>query len=155
MSHIIAPVANELESADVFFREAIHHVRWKNTLRPHLEKIFNNLNTFSSCKTFEEVFKLIEKVFKPVYGIGKLATYDTTAAICRRFDIPIEKVYIIGSGPQKAINYLNIQRFYDRQLNVYYCKRSDVLAAFGDPSMSNDDMESNLCLFGTGRGGGG
>ena len=151
MSHIIAPVTNEIESPEVFFREAIHHVRWKNTLRPHLEKIFNDLNNFSRCKTFEEVFKLIEKVFKPVYGIGKLSTYDTSAAICRHFDIPIKKVYIIGSGPREAIKKLNIRCFYDQQLKVYYCTRNEVLSVFGDPSMSNDDLESNLCLFGTGR----
>ena len=151
MSHIIAPVSNEVESPEVFFREAIHHVRWKNTLIPHLEKIFNDLNIFSSCKTFEEVFKLVEKVFKPVYGIGKLATYDTSAAICRHFDIPIKKVYIIGNGPKEAIKQLNIRCFHDRQLHVYYCERNDVLSVFGDQTMSNDDLESNLCLFGTGR----
>ena len=96
-------------------------------------------------KTFEEVFKSIETVFGPINGIGKLATYDTTAAICKRFSIPINKVYIVGSGPKRAVQLLNIPVHMDENIKLKYAKREDVLRVFGTQNMTNDDLESNLC----------
>jgi len=96
-------------------------------------------------KSFEEVFEAVSIVFEPVYGVGKLATYDTTAAICRTYDIPINNIYIIGSGPKRAVRLLNIPVFTDVQLNIKYAKREDVLKVFGNNLMSNDDLETRLC----------
>ena len=96
-------------------------------------------------KTFEEVFQAIEKIFGPINGIGKLATYDTSAAICKKFNIPINKVYIVGGGPRRAVQLLGIPVHMDETLKIKYANREDVLRVFGNELMSNDDLETNLC----------
>ena len=140
-----------MESPDVFFREAIHHVRWKKVIRPHLEKLFENLNDFSRCASFHEIFLKVAKVFGPVKGIGKLATYDTAAAISRHFGVAYDRVYIIGSGPRRAVEQLGVPVHRDRDIRADYCRVEDVRRVFGEPWMTADDLESRLCLFGTGR----
>jgi hypothetical protein len=127
------------------FAEAIAHIRWKATLNVSLREICQNLNRYQNMKTFEEVFKSIEVVFGPINGIGKLATYDTTAAICKRFSIPINKVYIVGGGPKRAVQLLNIPVHMDENIKLKYANREDVLKVFGTQNMTNDDLESNLC----------
>jgi hypothetical protein len=131
----------------VFFQEAILHVRWKTILIEQLEKIFLNLDSFSSCKHFEEVFSRIENIFLPVYGIGRLSTYDTSAAICRHYKIPITKVYLFGGGPKKAVKFFNIKTHLDKKLKIRYCEVEDVLKVFGNKSMTADDLETSLCIY--------
>lgn len=96
-------------------------------------------------KTFEEVYQEVNRVFTNVNGVGTLATYDTSAAICKRFNIPINQVYIIGGGPRRAVQLLNIPIQLDTILKIKYATREDVLQVFGTQDMSNDDLESSLC----------
>ncbi len=96
-------------------------------------------------KTFEEVYQEVNRIFTNIHGIGTLATYDTSAAICKKFNIPINRVYIIGGGPRRAVQLLDIPTQIDTVLKIKYANREDVLKVFGKDNMSNDDLESNLC----------
>ena len=133
------------DSENKMFAEVLAHIRWKTILTVSLREISQNLNQYRNMKTFEEVFQSIERVIGSINGIGKLATYDTASAICKRFNIPINKVYIVGGGPRRAVTLLNIQVHMDETLKLKYANREDVLRVFGIPDMSNDDLESNLC----------
>ncbi|MDA9846989.1 hypothetical protein N9C10_03585 [Flavobacteriaceae bacterium] len=127
------------------WNEAKAHCRWKGALNTTIAtEIEPNLNSFKN-KTFDYIFKTIYGIFKNVKGLGKLSTYDVSSSICRKFKIPINNVYIIGGGPKRAINILNIEKHYDYKLKIYYAKRDDVLKEHGNESMTNDELESSLC----------
>jgi hypothetical protein len=129
------------------WHEARAHCRWKGVLNTTIAtEIEPNLNIFKN-KTFDYIFKNIFKIFKNVKGLGKLSTYDVSAAICRKFKIPINNVYIIGAGPKRAINILNIEKHYDKNLKIHYAKREDILKVHGNEKMSNDDLETSLCVW--------
>lgn len=92
--------------SEELFREAISHCRWKYAVRNVIPKI---QLIQPKGATFEQVFEKIHSLTKEVQGVGTLATYDLTAAICGYNKIPIRRVYIIGEGPQRAIKYLNLK----------------------------------------------
>lgn len=88
------------------FQEAINHCRWKKALYSILKKI--NIIDYEN-KTFEEIIIEIYNICDNVKGVGLLTIYDITSAICRYYKINIDKVYIIGNGPKRAVNLLNIK----------------------------------------------
>jgi hypothetical protein len=88
------------------FQEAIDHCRWKKVLHSFLKKI--NIFDYEN-KTFEEIIFEIYNICHNVKGIGMLTVYDITSAICRYYKINIDKVYIIGNGPKRAVKLLNIK----------------------------------------------
>ena len=95
-------------NTEVFFSEAIRHSRNRNLLR---EKLTQNINIDDySNKTFEQIISEISISFYVYKKIGPLAFYDITSAICRYHNINIEKVYIIGGGPVRAVKLLNIEK---------------------------------------------
>ena len=88
------------------FQEAINHCRWKKVLQLVLEKI--NISDYE-YKTFEEIIVEIYNICENVKGVGMLTIYDISSSICRYYKININKVYIIGNGPKRAIKMLNIK----------------------------------------------
>jgi len=88
------------------FQEAIDHCRWKKALHSILIKI--NIVNYEN-KTFEEILFEIYNICNNVKGVGILTIYDITSAICRYYKINIDKVYIIGNGPKRAVKLLHIK----------------------------------------------
>lgn len=88
------------------FQEAIDHCRWKKALHSILTKI--NIDNYIN-KTFEEIIFEIYNICDNVKGVGMLTIYDITSAICTYYKINIDKVYIIGNGPKRAVNSLNMK----------------------------------------------
>ena len=72
------------------FQEAISHCRWKKVLHNILKDI--NISVYKN-KTFEEIITEVYNICKNIDGIGMLATYDITSAICRHYKVNIDKVY--------------------------------------------------------------
>ena len=142
--------------ADVnIFQEAISHCRWKKVLHNILKDI--NISVFKN-KTFEEIMTSIYNTCKDVMGIGMLAIYDITAAICRHYNINIDKVYIVGNGPKRAINLLNIKtktRKINDKIIIKYVDINDIINAFDANSFelneqlrnskNGDILESYIC----------
>jgi hypothetical protein len=142
------------------FQEAINHCRWKNTLRNNIltqnELQEHNLHHFAG-KSFDEIITQIYNVCNKVEGIGILTVYDITSAICRHNKIIIDKIYIVGSGPKRAITLLNIKTKTKKinDITLKYVEISEVLKAFNqknyeiNPQIKNsecgDDFETYIC----------
>jgi hypothetical protein len=138
-----------------FFQEAIAHCRWKKVCRNFLKDI--NVSQYADS-TFNEIFSSIYELSANVNGIGFLTIYDITEAICRHYNKKIEKVYIIGGGPRRAIKILNIRskrQKINEKISLNYVDIADVIQAFSvkgyilDEVLKNnkngDVIESYLC----------
>jgi len=142
------------------FQEAIHHCRWKKVLRtdilsrPEFQEA--TLKTYSD-KSFDEILIMVHSICNNIYGIGMLATYDITSAICRYNNIVIDKVYIIGNGPKRAIKLLHIipQLYKNKHVTLKYVNISELRNAFHAKhynidsciaeSNNGDHWESYIC----------
>ena len=92
-----------------------------------------------------------------IKGIGRLATYDITSAICRYNKINITKVYIVGGGPRRAINLLKLKTKKQKigGILLKYIEICDLLDAFQkinhelplelQDSINGDDYETYIC----------
>jgi len=137
------------------FQEAISHCRWKRVLHNILQGI--DVSVYNN-KTFEEIMIAIYNICKDVQGIGMLATYDITSAICRHYNINIDKVYIIGKGPKRAIKLLNVKTKSHKisdKIIIKYANITDIISAFDASgfeineqvrnSKNGDILESYIC----------
>ena len=123
------------------FQEAIDHCRWKKALHSILEKI--NIVYYEN-KTFEEIIFEIYNICNNVKGVGMLAIYDITSAICRYYNINIDKVYIIGNGPKRAVKILNIKikkHKINDKINLNFVDTMDVINAF---DIFNYELNENI-----------
>lgn len=143
---------------NIIFKEAIDHCRWKNILK---SQVLNNLSIQIITKykndTFENIFIDIFNLTKSIYGIGLLSTYDITSAICRFNNININKIYIIGNGPKRAIKLLNINyklQKINTDITLKYVPIIDVINIFKLNNYNinqiknkndGDEFESFLC----------
>jgi hypothetical protein len=125
------------------FQEAIDHCRWKKVVRNVLQKIdISNYKT----KTFEEIISYIYSICENIRGIGLLTVYDITSAICRYYKIDIEKVYIVGNGPKRAVSLLHIKTKKHKindKINISYVDISDVIHAFANIHCEIDETIRN------------
>jgi len=100
------------------YEEVYSHCRWKTILcmdvlsNPVLQE--ENIRLFSN-NTFEEIFINVKDICDRVKGIGPLSRYDITSAICRYNNINIDKVYIVGGGPKRAITFLKLTSKIQKQ----------------------------------------
>jgi len=112
------------------YQEAIDHCRWKKVLHLILKEI--NILDYKN-KTFEEIICKIYDICHNVQGIGMLTMYDITSAICRYYNININKVYIIGNGPKRAVKLLNMitktHKINDK-IKINFVDITDVINAF-------------------------
>lgn len=118
------------KSTENIFEEAINHCRWKKSLQTIICRI--NMADYKN-KTFEQILLEIDNICCGVKGVGKLSTYDITSAICRYHGINIDKVYIIGNGPKRAVKLLNIKvkkQKVNNKINLNYVEIIDVINAF-------------------------
>jgi hypothetical protein len=123
------------------YQEAINHCRWKKVLYQILKDI--NIQDYKN-KTFEEIICQIYDICYKVNGIGMLTIYDITSAICRYYKINIEKVYVIGNGPKRAIKLLNIStkiQNINNKIKINYVNISDVINAF---DKNNYELNENI-----------
>lgn len=138
----IINVSNLILSMNLF-QEAIDHCRWKTTLRSVLKDI--NI-TYYKNKTFEVILSEIYNICVDVKGIGILTIYDISMAICKYYNIIIDKVYIIGSGPKRAIKLLKIKPKTQKinKINLKYVDIKDVIIAFDSSKYElNEQLRNN------------
>ncbi len=152
--------SNLCGSKEDIFEEALSHCRWKTVLRndvlTHHKLQIHNLNQFKS-KRFDEIILWVYNNFNHIYGIGMLAIYDLAAGICRYNGINIDKIYIIGKGPKRAIRLLNIKEKTQKIgcLTLKYVEIPEILKVFNKKnyqmpshirnSNNGDDFESYIC----------
>jgi hypothetical protein len=123
------------------FDEAMNHCRWKKVMENLLKDI--KIENYRG-KNFDEIFISIHNNFIGIKGIGMLAIYDIVSAICRYYKINIDKVYIVGKGPKRAITLLNINtknyQIYEN-INLKYVEISDIINAF---TMNNIEIDKQI-----------
>ncbi len=121
------------------FQEAYSHCRWKSVLRQVLESL--DVSQYRG-QTFDQIFLCIYEICKDVKGVGMLSMYDITSAICRKYNTPIDKVYIIGGGPKRACRILNITVKTRRigAASLSYVEPTDVIAAFAAKEYNEDSL---------------
>jgi hypothetical protein len=142
------------------FQEAKDHCRWKSVLyndvltQPDLQE--HNLHHFAS-KSFDEILVWVYNICYKIKGIGMLTIYDITTAICKYNKIIIDKIYIIGKGPKRAISLLNIKAKTQKikNLSLKYVEIFEILKAFDENnykinsqiknSNNGDDFETFIC----------
>jgi hypothetical protein len=136
--------------------EAIAHCRWKGALMTVLES--NIVLEKYSNKNFEEIFESIYNICKEVKGIGLLTMYDIVSAICRRFNVNIEHVYIIGGGPIRACGLLHLEpkrQKICKGVVLRYLEIKEIVTAYQEngytmdnylrTNTNGDDVESYIC----------
>ena len=114
------------------FQEAICHCRHKKKLLHFLKDI--NIRTYEN-KTFEEIIIDINNKCVHIKGLGLLTIYDITIAICNYYKVIIDKVYIIGGGPKRAIKLLKIKtqkHIISDKLKINYTNIHTIINAFDE-----------------------
>jgi hypothetical protein len=89
-----------------------------------------------------------------------LSVYDITSAICRYYKIIIDKVYIIGGGPKRAILLLQLKTKKHKitdSIKLNYVNINDVICAFDTNhyelsenirnTTNGDTIETYLCKW--------
>jgi len=138
-------MSKHCSSTKYIFQEAKDHCRWKKVLMPILTNI--NVNEYRG-KTFDEVLQNIIELCKPITGLGMLTIYDITSAICRHNKIIIDKVFIIGGGPKRAIKLLKIEPkvYLINNTKLKYVEIEEIINAFDMHGYVLDvRMRSVLC----------
>ena len=151
------------------FTELINHSRRKNTARDVIAEI--DLQKYKDYN-FSEIYTEIYNKFRTINGLGNLAVYDTTSAICKYHNKIIDKVYIVGNGPKKAIKKLNLNHKLNKMIvghdsnekpiTIKYVEISDLLEAFPNNGydlpntidkncIDGDKIESEICVWQKGR----
>ena len=135
------------------FDDAIKHSRQKTIMINHIETMVKP--NIQGCKgrTYEEIVDIVYK--NRVKGIGRLGVYDLSNGICRYHCIKLDKVYIEGPGPRRAIKLLGIsaKTHYFNNYKMKYVEISEVIQALevrgvSVPKSSNgDDYETYLCIW--------
>jgi hypothetical protein len=142
-------------SKDYIFQEAVDHCRHKTKLRNLLKDI--NIKYYEN-KIFEEIICMSHDICKNVNQIGPLMVYDISAALCRHYGIIIDKVYIIGAGPKRAIKLLNINpklHKINNNIKLHYVTIDELIRAFYNSiyelnetmrnNRNGDEWESFIC----------
>jgi hypothetical protein len=125
------------------FQEAINHCRHKTTLQTFLKDII--IQTYEN-KSFEEIIIDIHNKCVPIKGIGILTIYDIAIGICNYYKVIIDKVYIIGSGPKKAIQLLKIKtqkHIISDTLKINYTDIPTIINAFDENNIEINDFFRN------------
>ena len=145
---------NKCNNSTRRFEEAERHCRWKGALRNVLKEI--NIAEYKD-KPFEEIIAAVYSICRPIKGLGPLTMYDITAEICRYHRIHIERVYIIGGGPRRAVKLLGITTKTHNigGLRLKYADITEVIRGFDvngyeldasiRKSMNGDLLESYIC----------
>jgi len=129
---------------DYIFQEAVDHCRHKTKLQNVLQDI--KIEHYEN-KNFEEIICMIYDICKNINQIGPLMVYDISSALCRHYGIIIDKVYIVGGGPKKAITLLNIKsklHKINKNITLHYVTIDELIDAF-DTSIYelNETMRNN------------
>ena len=121
------------------YQEATGHCRWKTVLQSVIDDI--NISDYNN-KSFEEIVISINSICKDIKGLGPLTIYDLSAAICRFYKINIDRVYIVGNGPKRAMKLLGLKTETHKindKIKMKYVNISDIIEAFDKKSYKLDE----------------
>jgi len=127
------------------FEEAFSHCRWTTALSGVVEIVKANMEQgLYINKTFDDIIMRVYSLCRDVKGLGMLSAYDIASAICRFYSINIDKVYIIGGGPRRAVKLLDLKtkkHIVSNDIKINYVEVVDLLQAL---SSHNVELEREL-----------
>jgi hypothetical protein len=132
-------------SKNVLFYEAKYHCRHKTVLYDFLKNL--NLDSFKD-KPFSQIFLELKNMNRKKGSIGNLTIYDIASDIVRHSGGQINKVYIIGSGPKRAIKLLGIKKQLDPVTRLHFVSCEDVIRACKlEHTTDGDLLETYICQW--------
>jgi hypothetical protein len=76
-------------------------------LRKSCKLLLASLPELRAAATFDDLFKLVHDLIRPISGIGELAVYDTAIRVGARFGREPEKVYV-HAGTRDGVRALGL-----------------------------------------------
>lgn len=157
--HINGDVLSENYSD--FFRECLYHGYHRQEIKVLLIDIYTKKDSFkelNNLDSFEKVYIFVNDNYRSKPRAGPLFIYDVTTQLCRYYSIPIDKVYIVGSGPRINCNKLNLTLKYNPDISLQYVVVQELIdklsidyinKVFGELSNDfiGDDLETILCGY--------
>ena len=129
----------------VLFFEAIYHCRHKTILNNFLKKInIEKYKTFS----FEDIYLDVQNLNDTYGSIGPVTIYDIASDIWRYYGNMIDKVYIVGSGPKRAIKLLGLKTTKNQIIKLNYVSINDVVKKLNlEETNDGDLLETYICIW--------
>jgi hypothetical protein len=89
-------------------RKLSHQYRISNDLLAQSRnRLMTNIDAVRSCKTFDDLFDLVEHLSGSIPGIGELAVYDTALRIGVHLGLTPERIYL-HAGTRKGARRLGL-----------------------------------------------
>lgn len=116
-----------------------HQYRVKNEALKNSQTILlKHLNQISKCKSFHQLFLLVESLISSVNGIGPLTIYDTAVRIGFKLKLYPEFIYL-HAGTRDGARNLGLPT------NVCYLEINQVPRPLR--KLKPDQIESILCIY--------
>ncbi len=138
-----------IDSAKIYktklFHEAICHCRHKTILKTFLNEI--DIHKYKNT-SFEDIFLDVQNLNNTHGSIGSLTIYDIASDIFRYHGNMIDKVYIVGGGPKRAVKLLELKTHINSVIGLKYVTIDDVVCKFNLNKIDDGDLlETFLCIW--------
>ena len=125
------------------YYEALSHCRHKTILKRFLCTI--DIEKYKNA-SFEDVFLDVQNLNDTHGSIGALTMYDIASDIFRYHGNMIDKVYIVGGGPRRAIKLLGLKTKTNPVIRLKYVSIDDIVTRLHlDATNDGDLLETFLC----------
>jgi hypothetical protein len=129
----------------ILYYEALHHCRHKTVLKTFLKTI--DVEKYKNS-TFEHVFLDVQKLNMTRGSIGPLTLYDIASDIFRYHGGIIDKVYIVGGGPRRAVKLLGLKTSTNPIIKLKYATIDDVVEKLHlEKTNDGDLLETFMCIW--------
>ena len=119
------------------------HCRHKTILKKFLNKI--DIHKYKKT-SFEDIFLDVKSLNDTRGSIGSLTIYDIASDIFRYHGNMIDKVYIVGGGPKRAIKLLGLKARTNAIIGLKYVSIDDIVCKLKlDKTDDGDLLETFIC----------
>ena len=128
----------------ILYYEAISHCRHKTILKNFL-KTKINIEKYNRS-SFENIFLDVQNLNNTYGSIGLLTIYDIASDIYRYYGNMIDKVYIVGGGPKRAVKLLGLKTITNPIIKLKYIPIPEIVKKLNlEPTTDGDLLETFIC----------
>lgn len=139
-SSLESAIINAAEAKNERGKQYSHQHRVNNTAISNAKFILlENANNIEKIDSFHNLWLLLNKLIKPINGIGELYIYDTTLRIGAFLKIYPERVYL-HAGTRIGANRLELKNFNKEWIEINELPQSL-------QNLSMDEVEDILCIY--------
>ena len=129
----------------VLYHEAMCHCRHKTILKKFLNKI--DIHKYKKT-SFEDIFLDVQNLNDTRGSIGSLTIYDIASDIFRYHGNMIDKVYIVGGGPKRAVKLLGLKTRTNPIIRLKYVSIDDIVCKLKlDKTDDGYLLETFICIW--------